>query len=99
MATEAAASYIDTLLKRIAARSGSMGVRFEGGTPVRVTDGNGGTRDVTNRVLTPQEILAAVAPIIPDVAKKQLTQQPLATFDYECAGVGMFTVAIRRTSD
>jgi twitching motility protein PilT len=99
MATEAATSYIDTLLKRIAARGGNMGVRFEGGTPVRVTDGNGGTRDVTNRVLSPQEILAAVAPIIPDVAKKQLSQQPLATFEYECAGIGMFTVAIRRTPD
>ena len=99
MATEAAASYIDTLLKRIAARGGNMGVRFEGGTPVRVTDGNGGTRDVTNRVLTPQEIFAAVAPIIPESAKKQLAQQPLATFDYESPGIGMFTVAIRRTAD
>jgi twitching motility protein PilT len=99
MATEAATSYIDTLLKRIAARGGNLGVRFEGGTPVRVTDGNGGTRDVTNRLLTPQEILAAVAPIIPDAAKKQLVQQPLTTFEYDCEGVGLFTVAIRRTPD
>ena len=99
MATEAAASYIDTLLKRVASRGGHLGVRFEGGTPVRITDGSGGTRDVTNRVLTPQEIMAAVAPIIPDATKKQMMQQPLVTFEYECAGVGMFTVAIRRTPD
>jgi len=99
MATEAAASYIDTLLKRVASRGGNLGVRFEGGTPVRITDGNVGTRDVTNRVLTPQEIMAAVTPIIPDATKKQMQQQPLVTFEYDCAGVGVFTIAIRRTPD
>jgi len=31
MATEAAASYIDTLLKRVAARGAGLGIRFESG--------------------------------------------------------------------
>jgi twitching motility protein PilT len=99
MATEAPASYIDTLLKRVASRGGNLGVRFEGGTPVRVTDGNGGTKDVTNRVLTPQEIMAAIGPVVPDTARVQLTQGPLATFEYDCPGVGIFSIAIRKTAD
>ncbi len=98
MATEAPASYIDTLLKRVASRGGNLGVRFESGAPVRVTDGTGGTRDVTNRTLSAQEIMAAVAPMIPD-AIKRLPQQPSVAFNYDCAGVGMFSIAIRREGD
>src|SRR5262245_15885327 len=98
MATEAAASYVDTLLKRVAARGAKLGIRFESGAPVRVLDGNGGLRDVTNRALSPQEILAAVGPMVPD-AIKRMPQTPSVTFNYDCAGVGMFNVALRRDGE
>jgi twitching motility protein PilT len=98
MATEAAASYIDTLLKRVAARGARLGIRFESGAPVRVVDGNGGLRDITNRTLSPQEIMAAIAPMVPD-AIKRLPPQPSAFFNYDCVGVGVFNVAIRRDGE
>jgi len=97
MATEAAASYIDTLLKRVSARGAGLGIRFESGAPVRIADGNG-LRDVTNRTLSTQEIMAAIAPIVPD-AIKRLPQTPSVNFNYDCAGVGAFTVAIRREGE
>jgi twitching motility protein PilT len=65
---------------------------------VRVTDGSGGLRDITNRTLSPQEITAAIAPILPD-AIKRLPQAPSATINYDCPGVGVFTVAIRRDGE
>jgi len=98
MATEAAASYIDTLLKRVAARGARLGIRFESGAPVRVVDGNGGLRDVTNRTLSPQEIMAASTPMIPD-AIRRLPQTPSVNFNYDCVGVGVFSVAIRRDGE
>src|SRR4029434_7829199 len=98
MATEAAASYIDTLLKRVAARGARLGIRFESGAPVRVADGNGGVRGVNQRTPSPQEILAAIAPMVPD-AIKRLPQTPSVNFNYDCVGVGAFTVAIRRDGD
>jgi twitching motility protein PilT len=98
MATEAPVSYIDTLLKRLAARGGTLGVRFESGAAVRVTDGAGGARDVTNRTLSTQEIAAAIAPMVPDTIKR-LPQQPSAAFNYDCAGVGLFNVVVRREGD
>ena len=98
MATEAAASYIDTLLKRVAARGAKLGIRFESGAPVRVLDGNGGVRDVTNRALSPQEIMAAIGPIVPD-AIRRLPQTPSVNFNYDCAGVGVFSVALRRDGE
>jgi len=98
MATEAPVSYIDTLLKRVAARGGTLGVRFESGTPVRVTDGAGPARDVTNRTLSTQEIAAAIASMVPD-AIKRLPPQPSVAFNYDCAGAGLFNVLIRREGD
>src|SRR5258705_2018964 len=98
MATEAPAADIDTLLKRISARGGNLGVRFESGAPVRVPDGTGPARDVTNRTLSAPKIAAAIAPIVPD-AIKRLPHQPSVAFTYDCAGVGLFTVAIRRDGD
>ena len=77
MATEAAASYIDSLLKRVAARGASLGIRFESGTPVRVADGNGGLRDVTNRTLSPQEIMAAIAATITDMDRDFIGYLPV----------------------
>ena len=99
MATEVATPYIETLLKRVVARGGNMGVRFETGAPVRVTDGSGAPRDVTTRPLSAQEILSAVAPIVPEDLKPQLQQLPEFAFDYVCAGVGAFTVMVRREGE
>ncbi len=98
MATEAPASYIDTLLKRVASRGGSLGIRFESGAPVRVTDGAGAARDVTNRTLSSPEIAAAIAPIVPDTIKR-LPPQPSVAFNYDCEGVGLFNILIRREGD
>src|SRR5258706_10060851 len=98
MATDVATPYIETLLKRVVARGGTMGVRFETGAPVRVTDGSGTPRDVTTRPLSAQEILSAVAPIVPDDVKLQL-HQPEVVFEYVCAGVGAFTVMVRREGE
>jgi twitching motility protein PilT len=81
------------------ARGGNMGVRFETGAPVRVTDGSGTPRDVTTRPLSAQEILSAVGPIVPEDVKPQLHQQPETAFDYVCAGVGAFTVMVRREGE
>jgi twitching motility protein PilT len=99
MATEAAAPYIETLLKRVAARGGALGIRFETGAPVRVIDGSGGKRDVTNRTLSPQEIMSALAPILPDDIKRQIDQKPSVGFEYTCPGVGAFSVSIRRDGE
>ena len=98
MATDVATPYIETLLKRVVARGGNLGVRFETGAPVRVTDGSGAPRDVTTRPLSAQEILSAVAPIVPDDVKPQLNQPEIA-FEYVCAGVGAFTVMVRREGE
>src|SRR5258705_1631720 len=98
MATEAPVSYIDTLLKRVASRGGNLGVRFESGAPVRVTDGNGSPRDVTNRSLSAQEIMAAIAPMIPETIKR-LPQQPSVAFNYECDGIGVVTVEMGRARE
>src|ERR1051325_7393166 len=98
MATEAPASYIDTLLKRVASRGGNLGIRFESGAPVRVTDAGGAARDVTNRTLSSPEIAAAIAPVVPDTIKR-LGAQPSVAFNYDCEGVGVFNIAIRREGD
>src|SRR5258705_3211108 len=98
MATEAPVSYIDTLLKRVASRGGNLGVRFESGAPVRVTDGNGSPRDVTNRSLSAQEIMAAIAPMIPETIKR-LPQQPSVAVNYECDGIGVVNREKRRRSE
>jgi twitching motility protein PilT len=99
MATDVATPYIETLLKRVVARGGNMGVRFETGAPVRVTDGSGTPRDVTTRPLSAQEILSAVAPIVPEDVKPQLQHQPEIAFEYVCAGIGSFTVMVRRDGE
>ena len=100
MATaDVAAPYIETLMKRVAARGGSLGVRFEAGAPIRVTDGSGGVRDVTTRALSPQEIMSALAPIVPDEVKRQLHQQPSVLFEYTCPGAGAYSVMIRREGE
>ena len=98
MATEAPASYIDTLLKRVAAHGATLGIRFESGAPVRVTDGNGGGRDVTSRTLSSQEILAAITPTMPEPIRR-LPQPPSVAFNYNCTGVGLFSVALQRDGD
>src|SRR5882762_9122999 len=95
MATEAPVSYIDTLLKRVASRGGNLGVRFESGAPVRVTDGNGSPRDVTNRSLSAPEIMAAIAPMIPETIRG-LPQQRAVAFNYEGAAMGVFNVQTPR---
>jgi twitching motility protein PilT len=98
MATEAPASYIDTLLKRVASRGGNLGIRFESGAPVRVTDGAGSARDVTNRILSSPEIAAAIAPVVPDTIKR-LPPQPSMAFKYDCHGVGVFDIQVRREGE
>ena len=99
MATAAAVPYIETLLRRVVARGGNMGIRFETDAPVRVTDGNSPPRDVTTRPFSAQEIMSTVAPIVPEDVKAQLHLHAEIAFDYVCAGLGVFTVMVRRQGE
>src|SRR5262245_31058582 len=99
MATEAAAPYIETLLKRVSERGQRLGVRFESGTQVRVTNPDGTARDVTNRPLSSREIMVALEPALTDDARHQIAQRSSARFEYTCAGVGTFNVLIRRDGE
>jgi twitching motility protein PilT len=93
-----AAELIDTLLKRIGAHGGT-GLQLEAGAPVRMTDALGAARNVTTRALTRQEILGALEPIMPAEAKRRMPQDPSVEFLYTCAGLGDFTVTVRRDGE
>jgi len=93
-----AAELIETLLKRIGAHGG-RGLQLEAGAPIRMTDAAGTARNVTNRALTHQEILGALAPIMPDEAKRRMPQDPSIEFLYTCEGLGEFTVTVRRDGE
>jgi len=96
VATEVATSYVETLLKRVASRGANLGLRFEAGAPVRVTGGEGGPKDITNRPLSPAEILNALTTIVPDDLKRQVPPAPELRFEYECPGTGRYAVTIVR---
>jgi twitching motility protein PilT len=81
-------------LKRFAAQ-GSQGRRFEAGKAAVIVDAAGSTRNVTTRTLTHQESLTAIAPIVPEHARGELTRSPSLQFEYRVPAVGVFDVRIR----
>ena len=56
-------------------------LRLEAGQPARVVGAGGTSQDVSGRVLSRQEILAIVGPIVPDHARRQLPKEPSVSFD------------------
>jgi twitching motility protein PilT len=92
------ADFVDNLMKRLSAQGG-RGLRLEAGQPAQMLDGSGTTRNVTTRTLTRQEILGAIAPIVPEYARAELPQSPSVEFEYTVPSVGDFKVRILGNGD
>jgi twitching motility protein PilT len=92
------AEFIDNLLKRLGTHGGT-GLRLEAGSAVRMVEASGGMRTVTTRLLTRDEIVGALTPIIPEETKRQLQGDSSAEFEYMCNGVGRCRVSIQRHGD
>ncbi len=90
--------HIDELLKIFGSRNRGT-LRLEAGNPARVLGADGTSQDLSGRVLSRQEILAIVGPIVPDDARRQLPKEPSVTFDYTSPSVGPFKVTIARDSE
>ena len=88
-----AAEFVDNLLKLLATRNG-RGIRLEAGSPVQMIDVSGALRSVSPRALTRQEILGAIAPIVPEHARRQLPESPSVEFDYTTPVGGDYKVQI-----
>ncbi len=72
---------------------------LEAGNPARITGPGGEPRDLSNRPMTRQEILALVGPIVPEDARRQLPRERSVTFDYVAAGVGSFRLTVTRDAE
>ena len=90
--------FVDNLMKLLAAQGG-RGLRLQAGQPAQMLDAAGSTRNVSTRSLTTQEILAAVAPIVPDHARGELPSAPSVEFEYRVPAVGDFKIRILRSGD
>jgi twitching motility protein PilT len=88
---------IDDLLKLFGRNPGAL--RLEPGQAPRVVTESGAASDLVGRTLTRQEIMALVSPIVPDQARRVLTQERQVEFDYSCGGVGLFKVTMVRDTD
>ena len=89
------ADFVDNLLKLLSAQGG-RGLRLETGQPAQMLDAAGSTRNVSTRTLTRQEILGAIAPIVPGHAE---AQSPSVEFEYRVPSVGEFKVRIINQGD
>jgi twitching motility protein PilT len=87
------AEFVDNLLKLLATRNG-RGIRLEAGSPVQMIDVSGALRSVSPRALTRQEILGAIAPMVPEHARRQLPESPSVEFDYTTPVGGDYKVQI-----
>jgi len=87
------AEFVDNLLKLLATRNGRK-IRLEAGSPVQMIDVSGALRSVSPRALTRQEILGAIAPIVPEHARRQLPESPSVEFDYTTPVGGDYKVQI-----
>ena len=90
--------FVDNLLKRFTAQ-GAQGLRFEAGHPAAIVDAAGATRNVTTRILTHQEILNTIVPIVPAHARAELSAAPSLAFEYSLPAVGTFDVQIGRNGE
>jgi twitching motility protein PilT len=87
------ADFVDNLMKLLAAQGG-QGLRLESGMPAQMLDASGSMRNVSTRSLTRQEILGAIAPIVPEGARGGLPMSPSMEFEYSVASAGHFKVRI-----
>ena len=85
--------FVDSLLKRFTAQ-GVRALRLEAGQPAVVVDDAGARRAITTGVLTHQQILNAIVPIVPDHARPGLSRSPLVEFEYVVPTLGAFGVRI-----
>jgi twitching motility protein PilT len=92
------ADFVDNLMKLLSAQGG-RGLRLEAGHPAQMLDAAGSTRNVSTRTLTRQEILGAIAPIVPEHAKRDLPESPSVEFEYTVPAVGEFKVRILRDGE
>jgi twitching motility protein PilT len=74
-------------------------LRLEAGSPARIIGADGNTQDVSGRLLTRQEILAMVSPIVPEHARRQLPKEPSVSFDYLSPSIGPFKLTMARDTE
>ena len=69
------------------------------GSRPRIIGAGGTSQDVSGRVLSRQEILAIVGPIVPEHARRQLPKEPSVSFDYALPRLGPFKLTMARDSE
>jgi twitching motility protein PilT len=90
--------HIDQLLRIFGSRNRGT-LQLEAGNPARIVGAGGDSQDLSGRVLSRQEILAMVGPIVPEDARRQLPKEPSVSFDYDCPAVGPFKLTMARNSE
>jgi len=89
------AAAVDGLLKSMT-DTGGRGLRLAVGIPARMLDANGAPQDATSAALSRQELLALLSPIIPEQARRRMSQESTVEFDYVSAEAGAFKVTVLR---
>ena len=88
----------DQLLRIFGSQNRGM-LRLEAGSPARIIGADGDSQDVSERILTRQEILAMVSPIVPEHARRQLPKEPSVSFDYISPSIGPFKLTMARDTE
>ena len=88
----------DQLLRIFGSQNRGM-LRLEAGSPARIIGADGDSQDVSGRILTRQEILAMVSPIVPEHARRQLPKEPSVSFDYIAPSIGPFKLTMARDTE
>ena len=88
----------DQLLKIFGSQNRGM-LRLEAGSPARIIGADGDSQDVSGRILTRQEILAMVSPIVPEHARRQLPKEPSVSFDYVSPSIGPLKLTMARDTE
>ena len=87
-------SAVDGMLKVMVESSGKI-LRLAAGSPARILDTSGTAHEASSQVLTRQEILQLIGPIVPEQARRRLPQETSVDFDYTSPS-GPFKVTILR---
>jgi twitching motility protein PilT len=90
--------HIDQLLRVFGSQNRGT-LRLEAGSPARIIGASGDSQDVSGRLLTRQEILAMVGPIVPEHARRQLPKEPSVSFDYLSPLIGPFKLTMARDTE
>ena len=98
MTTAEGFAHIDQLLA-IFGKQNRGTLTLEAGQPARIVGAGGTSQDVSGRVLSRQEILAIVGPIVPEHARRQIPKEPSVSFDYLAPALGPFKLTIARDSE